>query len=241
MELSIIIPSRRERFLDRTIFDIKEKFKSDYEIIVILDGKDEKRIAGVRYIFNRKSKGMRRSINQGVEIAKGKYLLKLDAHCKVDDEMDIKLLREHQENWVQIPTRKRLNAHNWKIVKDERPDVNYMCLNPDQFGIEQRGRNKNKEAGKKLLDDTEVFQGSCYLIKKDFFKKVGLLDDINFNSTGHEAAEIAYKVRYNGGRVIRNKKTWYAHARLGRFYVSDKTKSKKAIKSLYEGNTLLHG
>ena len=45
--ISVIIPSRKERFLDNTIREIQEKFKGDYEIIVILDGADASRIDGV--------------------------------------------------------------------------------------------------------------------------------------------------------------------------------------------------
>ena len=105
--VSVIIPARRERFLNQTIFDIQKKFKGDYEIIVTLDGGWEEPIEGVKYIYNEEAKGMRTAINQAVAKASGKYIMKLDAHCMVDARIDEKLKAVHQETWVQTPTRKR--------------------------------------------------------------------------------------------------------------------------------------
>ena len=103
--ISLIIPSRNERYLNQTIAEVKAKFVGDYEIIVILDGADSDRVEGVNYLYNKKPNGMRTAINQGVKEAKGKYLMKLDAHCMVDHGMDEKLRVVHQDNWVQVPRR----------------------------------------------------------------------------------------------------------------------------------------
>ena len=46
--VSVVIPSRKEPFLNRTIQDIQEKFKGDYEIIVVLDGGWAKPLKGVK-------------------------------------------------------------------------------------------------------------------------------------------------------------------------------------------------
>ena len=229
-KVSVIIPARKERYLNKTIEEIKTKFRGDYEIIVTLDGADSERIEGVKYIYNKKSKGMRTAINQAVEIAEGKYLMKLDAHCKLDEGIDEVLKADHQLNWVQIPTRKRLNAKTWEI-ETGKPDIDYMFFATKDFiGVKWDTKNRDEELKKKLLDDTETFQGSCYFIEKDYFKKLGLLDDVNFNGSGNEAAEISLKVWHNGGRIIRNKKTWYAHARMPRYYVTDRSKSRKHIR-----------
>jgi len=183
---------------------------------------------------------MRTAINQGVSKAHGKYIMKLDAHCMIDEGMDTKLIREHKSKWIQIPTRKRLNAHQWEISEKEKPDINYMALDRNYMGFKDNFKNRDEKLKEKLIDETEVFQGSCYFMEREYFKKLGLLDDINFDGSGHEAAEIAYKVKEDGGKIIRNKKTWYAHARLSRHYVSSKDKSRKSIKLLYAGNSLLH-
>jgi hypothetical protein len=175
---------------------------------------------------------MRTSINKGVAIASGKYLMKLDAHCMLDEGIDLKLTADHQPNWVQIPTRKRLDAHKWELTETHREDINYMILNKDFVGFKCGIKNRDPILAKQLLDDTETFQGSCYFIEREYFNKLGLLDDKNFAGSGHEAQEIGIKVKRDGGRIIRNKKTWYAHARLSRKFSVDKTKSREYIKVL---------
>ena len=227
--VSVIIPARKEPYLNRTIQEIQDKFQGDYEIIVILDGENALRINDVAYIYNKEPLGMRTSINKGVAIASGKYIMKLDAHCMLDEGIDLKLIADHQPNWVQIPTRKRLNARKWELMETDRADINYMALTPDFVGFKDGRKNKDLELVKKLLDDTETFQGSCYFIEKDYFSKLGLLDDKNFAGSGHEAQEIGLKVKRDGGRIVRNKKTWYAHARLSRNFSVDKTKSREYI------------
>lgn len=216
--VSVIIPSRKEEFLDRTIQDIKEKFKGDYEIIVTLDGGWADPVEGVRYIYNKEAKGMRAAINQAVAIATGKYIMKLDAHCIVDDGLDEKLKAAHQDDWVQTPRRKRFDPIKWELTDIESPDIDYMFVAKSYKGHKDNNKNRDPELKKKLIDDVEVFQGSCYFMTKDLFNKLGLLDDKNFGKMGSEALEIALKCRHNGGRVVVNKNTWYAHAHIHSHY-----------------------
>ena len=49
--VSVIIPSRKETFLNQTIQDIQKKFKGDFEIIVVLDGGWAEPLKGVKYIY----------------------------------------------------------------------------------------------------------------------------------------------------------------------------------------------
>lgn len=232
--LSVIIPSRKETFLDRTIQDIQKKFKGNYEIIVVLDGGWAEPLKGVKYIYNEQAKGMRTAINQGAAMAKGKYIMKLDAHCMVDEGIDEKLKTVHQVTWVQIPRRKRYDPEKWELTDLDSPDIDYMMVRNFK-GHKDNDKNRDLELKKKLIDDIEVFQGSCYFMTKDLFNKLGLLDDVNFGKMGSEALEIALKCRHSGGRVIVNKNTWYAHAHIGAHYsggTEEREKSRKFMKIL---------
>lgn len=232
--VSVIIPSRCERFLDQTILDIKSKFSGPYEIIVTLDGEWAKPVEGVTYIYNKEAKGMRTAINQAVAVALGKYIMKLDAHCMVDLGIDEKLKAVHQDNWVQSPRRKRFDPEKWELTDLESPDIDYMFVSRYK-GHKDNAKNRDPELKKKLMDDVEVFQGSCYFMTKDLFNKLGLLDDKNFGTMGSEALEIALKCRHNGGRVIVNKNTWYAHAHIASRYsggTEEREKSRNFIKIL---------
>lgn len=194
--VSVIIPSRNERFLSNTVQDVIEHAKEKIEVMFLLDDG---------------SVGMREAISTMVEHAQGKYILKLDAHCMMDEGWDVKLKEHHRPQWVQIPTRYRLNAHEWKIDKS-KPAINLMYLTDDYRGV--ANRNQDKAA---MLHDTETFQGSCYFMERDYFLKLGLFDE-GFGPFWHEAQEIGVRVKADGGRIVRNKHTWYAHARLGRQY-----------------------
>ena len=139
--LSIIMPSRNERFMSKTIEGLLQKAKGEIEVIVILDGYWAKPIIGhpkVIYIHKGKAEGMRPAINDGVAIAKGKYIMKTDAHCMFDEGFDIKLIADSQPNWVTIPRRKRLDADHWQIQDVGKPDVDYNYLSfpndPNDFG-----------------------------------------------------------------------------------------------------------
>ena len=149
-------------------------------------------------------------------------------------------MENDKKHWVVIPRRKRLDPDKWEIITDGRPDIDYMFLaypyeRPFDISCglhgdkdDQRGRDRKDI----MIDDTMSMQGSCYFMTKDYFNKLELLDDVNFSGTGHEGAEIALKVRHDGGRIIVNKNTWYAHARMSRKYAFDKTKSREYIKVL---------
>lgn len=235
MEISVIIPSRCEIFLDQTIFDIQKKFKGTYEIIVTLDGAWAEPVKGVRYIYNKEAKGMRTAINQAVTLARGKYIMKLDAHCMLDEGIDEKLKAVHQNNWVQIPRRKRFDPNKWELTDQDSPDVDYMFVGAGFKGHKDNEKNRDPELKKKLIDDIEVFQGSCYFMARDYFHKLGLLDDKNFGKMGSEALEIVLKCKHDGGRIIVNKNTWYAHAHIGRRYAGsdeEREKSRNFIKIL---------
>ena len=141
--VSVIIPSRKERFLNQTIFDVQKKFGGDYEIIVTLDEGWAQPVAGVTYIYNKEAKGMRTAINQAVAIAKGKYIMKLDAHCMVDEGIDEKLKVAHQENWVQTPRRKRFDPYKWELTDLESPDVDYMFVGASFKGHKDNAKNRD--------------------------------------------------------------------------------------------------
>ncbi len=233
--LSVIIPARNEKYLDQTILDLQKKLKGDYEIIVTLDGAWAEPVKGVKYIFNKESKGMRTAINQAVAQARGKYIMKIDAHCMVDVGIDEKLKVAHHDNWVQVPRRKRFDHNKWELTDTDQPDIDYMFVGSGLRGHKDNDKNRDPELKKKLLDDIEVFQGSCYFMTRELFKKLGLLDDINFGKMGSEALEIALKCRHAGGRVIINKTTWYAHAHISPKYAGgslERIKSREYVKIL---------
>jgi hypothetical protein len=161
---------------------------------------------------------MRESINLGVDIARGEYIMKLDEHCVMDQGYDLKLKADCEDNWVVIPRRYRLDAPNWKVIEDGRPPIDYMFLDfPFENGKFYRGlqgvewRERYNKRIDIPIDDTMSWQGSCWFMKRKYWDKIGPLDSELYGTFVHEAQEIGNKVWLGGGRLVVNKKTWYAH------------------------------
>lgn len=120
-DLSIVIPSRNEMFLSRTIQDILEHSEANTEIITILDGQwadpPITQHDKVTVVYHPKSIGQRAACNEGAKLATAKYIMKVDAHCSFAQGFDKVLLADMQDNWTVVPTMRNLWAFDWKCRK----------------------------------------------------------------------------------------------------------------------------
>ena len=229
--VSVVIPSRSDSYLQKTVDDVLSKAEGEVEVIVIYDGrwadpilKDDPRLVQLHHGEVHNNIGMRGSINAGVAISRGEYLMILDEQCMVDQGFDVKLIADCEDDWVVIPRRKRLDADNWEIIEDGGPDIDYMHIDyPYQrphdktcglHGAEWKERGRERKDI--LIDDTPSMQGSCYFMtRKHWDKVIKDLDDENYGTFTQEAQEVGMKTWLSGGRVVVNKKTWYAHFHKG--------------------------
>lgn len=228
--LSVIIPSRSDQYLQQTVSDLLGKAEGDIEVIVVYDGRwpekpltDDPRLVQVHHGVIHDNYGMRASINAGVNISRGEYLLIIDEQCMVDQGYDLKLAADCEDNWVVIPRRKRLDADNWVLIKDGRRDIDYMAVEYpyakpfDKTQGLHGAEWKRPERDTILIDDTPTMQGSCYFMKRSHWDKViGFLDSTNYGTFTMEAQEVGLKTWLSGGRVVVNKNTWYAHFHKGK-------------------------
>ncbi len=109
MSVSAIIPARNETYLEKTIRNVLENATGDIEVIAILDGYlPEPRIDigddRVKFLHYEKSIGQRKAINEAAKIAKGKFIMKLDAHCAVGKGFDEILAADCKYEWTMVPT-----------------------------------------------------------------------------------------------------------------------------------------
>lgn len=212
MILSIIIPSYKDPYLQRTIDDIRMHAKGEVEIIAVLDGYDDD-VRGATVIRNEKKRGLRDSVNLGVAASQGDYILKCDAHCMFDEGFDIKLLSDIEDDWVVIPRRYKLDTDTWTIAEDDKNPIDYEILiinDPDRI----HGRpwvTRAKERRDILIDENMVFQGSCWVMSRKHWDRLGGLSTEGYGTFTQEPIEIALKTWLSGGKVMVNKKTWYAH------------------------------
>lgn len=250
--LSIIIPSRVDEFLQKTIDILLQKAEEEVEIIVVLDGywpnptiKDDPRVRVVHQGTQFDNKGMRAGINVGMALARGKYVMKIDEHCNVDQGYDRKLKEDCADNWVVIPRRYRLNYETFENLEDGRPPIDYMHIDypfqrPNDRTCGLHGAEwKRPERNNILIDRTPSMQGSCYFTTKKWWDTIiGPLDDVNYGTFTQEAQEIGMKTWFSGGEVIVNKKTWYSHlhkGKLGKGYGFSNQQYKKHGESMNKG------
>lgn len=234
--VSILVPSRNERYLPETVRDLLSKAEGDIELIVVLDGywPDPPLPADPRLkILHRGSPlGMRPAINAAAQMATGEHLMKVDAHVLMDQGFDRKLVEDyHEDNWVVVPRRYALDPDKWAIDHSNRKyPIDYHFLSypferPEDptcgmHGTEWRAR---REARKDVLIDDEMSsQGSCWFMSRKHFDRIGPLDVESYGSFIQEMQEIGLRTWLGGGALKVNKKTFYAHLyksrRFGRGY-----------------------
>lgn len=238
MDLSILIPARNEMFLSRTIEDILEHAKGDYEIIAVLDGQwaepgihDHER---VQLIYHPESIGQRAATNEAARLSTGKWLMKVDAHCAFDQGFDVKMLADMQPDWTMVPVMRNLHAFDWVCENGHRRYQGQSgpcteCGQPTEREMVWIGKKspqstayrfdrelrfqywpEYKKRQKGDLVETMSLQGSCFMVSREKYFELDLCDE-NHGSWGQQGTEVACKTWLSGGRVIVNKKTWYAH------------------------------
>jgi len=172
---------------------------------------------------------MRNMINALANMAQGKFLMKCDAHCAFAKGFDEVLTKEIGKDWVVAPRRYSLNVDAWGIEDNGKiRDAHYLSY-PAAFDVKgdylgfgmhvkdwpERG-NARKDF---LIDEDMTSQGSCWVMHRDYFKP---LCSIGYGTFIQEMQEIGLRAWLSGGKLMVNKKTWYAHLwkgkRFGRMY-----------------------
>lgn len=238
MDLSIIIPARNEEFLSKTIEDILEHIEGNTEVIAILDGywpepsiKDHPKVVLLHYS---ESIGQRAATNQGVQLSRAKYIMKVDAHCAFDQGFDVKMMKNMQDDWIMVPIMKNLHAFDWVCPNGHRryqgkSGVCEKCGEPtekDVVWIAKKSPNSTayrfdntlhfqywgdyKKKQKGNLVETMSLQGSCWMVTRDKYWEYNLSDEAH-GSWGQQGSECSLKFQTTGNKVVVNKHTWYAH------------------------------
>ena len=226
-------------FLGETIKSLLKNIRGDTEIIAVLDGytdpvpeiPDDPRVT---VLTNEESIGQRAATNQACKLSEAKYIMKIDAHCSVDEGFDVKMMDEMQDDWTMVPTMYNLHAFNWVCDKGHsryqgQSGVCTKCGGETHKEIiwkEKRNPTSTsyrfdntlhfqywREYRKKQIGDiveTMSLQGSCFMLTREKYWSLNICDE-RHGSWGQQGTEVACATWLSGGRVVVNKKTWYAH------------------------------
>ena len=245
MDLSVLIPARNEMFLARTVEDVLEHAEADTEVVVVLDGawadppvRDDPRVT---LIYHPRSVGQRAATNEAARVARGRYVMKLDAHCAVDQGFDRKMLAAMQPGYTMVPVMRNLHVFDWLCrdcghrryqghsgpceecggpterdvvwVAKHNPQSTSYCFDPEPHFQYFREFKKRPEGkpGPDGLTETMSLQGSCFLMERERYFALDACDE-RFGTWGSQGIEVACKSWLSGGRVVCCWDTWYAHA-----------------------------
>lgn len=237
-DLSILIPARNEIFLTRTIEDIVKNKRGNTEVIAVLDGQWSNpgipMHPDVTVVFLPESIGQRAATNLACKLSSAKFIMKVDAHCAFDEGFDVKMMELMQDDITMVPVMKNLHAFNWLCSNGHRRDqspsgVCTECGAPTEMEMiwkprrspnstayrfdtrlefQYWGEYKEKQDGD--LVETLSLQGSCFMLTRAKYWELDICDE-SWGSWGGQGAEVALKTWLSGGRVLCNKRTWYAH------------------------------
>lgn len=119
-KLSVLIPSRSEEFLAKTIQDILENMSDQTEVIAVLDGQwaspSISQHPRVTVVYLPVSIGQRSATNLACRLSKAKYVLKVDAHCAFDKDWDLKMFEAFEktgDNVTLVSTMRNLHCFDW--------------------------------------------------------------------------------------------------------------------------------
>jgi len=122
--LSVLIPSRNEFLLAKTIESIFQAAQDEIEVLAVLDGcwdipqiNDDPRLT---LIYHKEPIGQRAAVNKMAKLAKGKYILKTDGHSMFEKGFDIKLANDCEYDWTVIPRMYNLHAFDWVCSSGHR-------------------------------------------------------------------------------------------------------------------------
>lgn len=121
-DLSVLIPARCERWLSRTVEDVLAHAEMDTEVIAVLDGdwpdpplRDHPKLTTLHVS---PSIGQRAATNTAARISEAEFVMKLDAHCAVDQGFDRKLIEPYRmgeltRDTTTIPRMYALHVFDW--------------------------------------------------------------------------------------------------------------------------------
>lgn len=237
-DLSILIPARNEMFLAKTVENLLENIEGKTEIIIVLDGqwadppvKDDPRVT---IVYLPEPIGQRAATNLAARLSKANYVMKMDAHCAVSKGFDRILVEDMQEDWTVVPKMYNLYAFDWVCPDGHRryqgpSGVCKECGKPTERDIQWKPKpspettsmsfdrdlrfkyfSGYKAHQKGDLVETMSLLGACWMLARKKYWELNISDE-EHGSWGQQGTEVACKTWLSGGKLICNKRAWFAH------------------------------
>ena len=238
--LSVLIPARNEVFLAQTIDNVLENMRGDTEIIAVCDGywpmpviKDHPRVHLVHFS---ESIGQRAATNVAARVSQAKFVMKLDAHCAVDEGFDVKMTETFEYDWTVILRMYNLHAFDWLCEDGHRryqgpegpcdkcgkPTKMDMIWKPrlsrrtdfarfdKELHFNYWSKYERRPEAQGDIADVMCHVGACWAMHRDRYWELGGMDEAT-GGWGQMGVEVSCKTWLSGGRQVVNKNTWFSH------------------------------
>lgn len=244
-ELSVLIPGRNEEWLARTCADVLEHSDLDTEVIAVIDGEHKGEVPlphpRLRVITLEASIGQRAATNLAAREARGRFVMKLDAHCSLAQGFDRAIVSalEGHPDWTLIPQQRNLHVFDW--ICDGCGHRTYMGPSLEQcerckgtshhrevvwrprsgtrtdfwrFDHELHFQYKGDWQGRRQEEGDIADTLSCLGACFAMSReRYGQLGGMDeaHGSWGQMGTEVGCKAWLSGGRMVVHRGTWFAH------------------------------
>jgi len=190
--VSVIIPAyNAEKYLRRCLDSIFAQTFSDFEIIIINDGSNDHTLdiilsyselyPGKMRVINKLNGGQGAARNEGMKLARGKYIAFVDADDYVADSFLAELYTKAEEESADIVICNYALVRQSKIVKSVKPkipkDSKDMLVDPDVVPWKQLWKTKMlTESGVKFAEKVFYEDTAFYLMIAPSIKKIAAVN-----------------------------------------------------------------
>ena len=221
LDLSVIIPSRNEQdTLEPTLRDLQKNMRGNTDVHVILDRwlpSPPIEMNDSRFHFHHFPDGIgqRGGMNYVCrEKTTARYLFKLDAHCAVSEGFDVELVKTGDElgaNVTQVPLMYNLDVETWIPKKHKRTVSMYLGI--EAGDLRALYYRKNQPDTSDDIVETMACMGPGWCVNREWFMATGMCDERGTGQAGWgaQSVEVSCKAWMSGGRLVTNKRCWFAH------------------------------
>lgn len=217
MKVSVVIPAYKDPYVTPTIKSLLDNSRlgEEMEVVVVLDGFwprfDLPLDPRVIYVHLGGNRGMRGAINAGVDVARGKYILRSDQHCMFAPGYDKQLVGDlerkcRRNDWIMTCTRYFLDPEKWERMDIEPVNYEKLVIQGGRKFAGVRWRERDKTNAHKKIDQTMAMQGSMWIMPKKWFMDVIYpLDTKRYGQMYQDSHEMIFKTWKAGGKMVLNK------------------------------------
>lgn len=209
--VSVIIPvgqNEKKSSYMRTIKSLIETSKEEIEILFLADGWKpnlEDFTKHTKVLPSTNNLGERGTVNRGVALAKGDYVLKIDAHCKMSPSWDVELKKSCGKNNLVVCTLDALKEDNWESLNHNYTYVYVNSSMEEKWWGNYHSDDKNKD-----VQPTMSLTGCGWFCRRKYFLS-HLKYDKDLGKWGSIGPEMSAKVEKSGGEILLHKKVKCCH------------------------------